>query len=186
MALHDPRPTLPRTPGGLFVSTGPAIERFAAKCRFDPVTGCVLWTGGTTAGRGNSAKYGSFWYEGRRWFAHRWAAAFIHGLAIGGAEVGHCCPEGPNTLCVQHLEPTTKADNLAEQIARGTGAVGAARKAEQSAQQRQFWLFVQLGIEPEPEQVRPLDDELGQIPFFEPPEWYRPYAPKLEIAECPF
>lgn len=44
----------------------PALERFAEKCRFDPTTGCVLWTGGTTAGHGNSARYGAFWFEGER------------------------------------------------------------------------------------------------------------------------
>ena len=57
------------------------LERFIAKCRFEPRTGCVRWIGGKTSGRGNTALYGSFWFEGRRWFAHRWAAAYIHGLA---------------------------------------------------------------------------------------------------------
>jgi hypothetical protein len=74
----------------------PALERFAEKCRFDPATGCVLWIGGTTAGRGNSALYGSFWFEGSRWFTHRWSAIHIHGIDLGDNQAGHCCPHGPN------------------------------------------------------------------------------------------
>lgn len=49
--------------------TKTALQRFAEKCAFDPVTGCVMWIGGTTHGHGNNAPYGSFW-DGKRWFAH--------------------------------------------------------------------------------------------------------------------
>lgn len=86
-------------PGGR--PKGDALARFAAKCRFDPVTGCVEWTGGTTSGKGSVCEYGSFWFEGRRWFAHRWAARFIHGLEIDGLDVDHECR---NRLCQQHLQ----------------------------------------------------------------------------------
>lgn len=154
----------------------PALERFAEKCRFDATTGCVLWTGGTTAGRGNSARYGSFWFEGARWFAHRWAAIYIHGLNLGENQAGHCCPHGPNTLCVQHLTGQTITENLAEMNGR--------RKAQQTNDERQHWLFIHLGIEREPEPVEPDPDA---IPFYEPPAWLRPFLPKSETTDdCPF
>lgn len=92
---------------------GAALLRFAKFCRFEAHTGCVLWIGGTTSGRGHNVPYGSFWFNGRRWFAHRWAAKFIHGQEIDGSQVDHCCPliEYPNTLCVQHVQPLSLGDN---------------------------------------------------------------------------
>jgi hypothetical protein len=97
-----------------------ALQRFAEKCRFDYATGCVLWTGATTAGQGNTTRYGAFWDEGRRVPAHRWAAVHIHGIDLGTDEAGHCCPNGPNSLCVQHLEGQTKAVNVAERNTRSS------------------------------------------------------------------
>lgn len=153
-----------------------ALQRFAEKCQFDAATGCVLWTGGTSSGRGNSARYGVFWHEGR-WFAHRWAAMHIHGIELGSFQVGHCCPCGPNTLCVEHVEGQTQIENLEEQHGRR-------RLAQQSAVERQHWLFVQLGIhEPEPEAPQQTDG----IPYHEPPAWLRPYLqPKEANDDCPF
>lgn len=158
----------------------PALARFAEKCLFVPTSGCILWTGGTTAGRGNSARYGAFW-DGKRWFAHRWAAVHIHGIDLGENQAGHCCPAefgGPNSLCVQHVIGQTQLENLDEQNTRMKA------KAAQSAAQKQFWLFVHLGIEPEPAgQVIPLD----AVPFFEPPAWFLPYMPIAEKSDdCPF
>lgn len=157
----------------------PALERFREKCRFDPTTGCVLWIGGTTAGRGNTAVYGSFWFEGRRWFAHRWAAAYIHNLAIGGVTVGHCCPHTggkPNTLCVEHLKPESLADNVAERNTR----------VAQSNAERQYWLFVRLGMEEAP----PIYEDDGQgVPFYAPPAWLGFSAADvaaLNLSDCPF
>lgn len=158
----------------------PALQRFAEKCEFDAATGCVLWTGATTAGRGNTTRYGSFWADGGRVFAHRWAAVNIHGIDLGSNEAGHTCPHGPNSLCVQHLEGQTKADNIAERNTR-------VAKANQTAATRQFYLFQQLGIgEPEPERLNgSLDAPV--VPFYEPPEWIRPYlAPKGMSDDCPF
>lgn len=159
--------------------TKTALQRFAEKCVFDYSTGCVLWAGGTTAGQGNSARYGAFWDAGP-WKAHRWAAIHIHGIELGPNEAGHCCPAGPNTLCVQHLEGQTKADNIAERNTR------LANKGQQDALTRQFYLFKQLGIyEPEPEEsaLIPVDE----IPFHEPPAWLRPYIkPPENDDDCPF
>lgn len=169
--------------GGRFAKTRPAIERFAEKCRFDPLTGCVLWAGGRTRGRGNTAEYGSFWYEGRRWFAHRWAAVHIHDLPLGRSDqVGHCCPAGPFTLCVEHVEGTTTAANMAEQYERLGNPRHRNGPCEQSALDRQRWLLVERGYEEPP----PMRREPGDIPWYEPPAWFAPFVPKLESAECPF
>lgn len=125
-----------------------ALTRFLEKCVHDPVTGCVLWIGGTTCGRGKTRKYGSFSYQGIRWYAHRWAAKFIHGLDIEGMDVDHKCG---NTLCQFHLQATTKDVN---------GAY--------------YWIRVQVGIIdlPEPDLI---DDD--GIPYHSPPEWM-PEAPQ--------
>lgn len=182
MALYDPAAVRvvplerqnakhgPRAAGGLFAPID-ALERFRAKCRFNPRTGCVEWIGGTTQGRGNTAVYGSFWYEGRRWFAHRWAAAFIRGLDVDGLQVGHCCPytaDGhPNTLCVEHLRGETQQENLAELHARRKRI----RKVEQSNEQRLFWLLVERGYEP-PEPVHdPATPDPYNGPDMYPPAW---------------
>lgn len=162
--------------------TKTALERFVEKCEFDPATGCVLWTGGTSGGQGNTTRYGVFWDAGRV-FAHRWAAVHIHGIDLGSDEAGHCCPHGPNSLCVQHLEGQTKADNIAERNRR-------VAKANQTAATRQFYLFKQLGImetEPDPE-IERLTVELNDIPFYEPPDWLRPYLKPREANDddCPF
>lgn len=152
-----------------------ALQRFASKCQFDAVTGCVVWVGGKTRGRGNTAQYGSFWYEGQRWFAHRWAGAHIHGLRLDGVQAGHTCA---NTLCVQHVVAQSQAENLAEMHGRR------ARKVEQSNDERRYWLLVELGYEQMPdEHEAPADD----IPFLTPPEWLRPFlAQTEETDECPF
>lgn len=156
-----------------------ALERFAAKCRFDPTTGCVLWTGGTTQGRGNTAVYGSFWYEGRRWFAHRWSGVHIHKLDLDGVQAGHTCPHGPDTLCVEHVAAQTQLENLAELHDR--------RRVEQSATERQYWLFVQLGIERQPDADQAPRDEADEIPFYSPPEWFARLQPAtVGDDDCPF
>lgn len=168
-----------------------ALQRFAEKCDFDPTTGCVVWTGGTTAGRGNSAVYGSFWDGGRRWYAHRWSAANIHGLDIAGRQVGHCCPHTggkPNTLCVEHVQAQTQLENLEEQIARGAGAAGAsvAAAVAQSNDERQHWLFVSLGIAQAPPVWTP---DVGAPAFHRPPAWFLELRPDYvlpPLSDTPF
>lgn len=141
-------PPLPyRDAKGRFRTGRTALERFLSKCRFDAVTGCVVWVGGKTRGRGKTAWYGSFWYEGRRWTAHRWAAQFIHGLEIAGMDVDHKCG---NTLCQHHLQAVTGLVNSAY-----------------------YWIRVEKGVYelPEPDS----EDEDG-IPFYAAPAWF-PVAP---------
>jgi hypothetical protein len=134
------------------VPSGDALARFLAKCRFDPGTGCVLWIGGTTCGHGKNSKYPAFWYEGKRWFGHRWAAKFIHGLEIEGMQVDHCCDmhshlTHPNTLCVQHLQSFPPSINRELQ-----------------------WIRVQVGIDPAP--IVNVEEPYTSIPFYPPPKWF--------------
>lgn len=128
---------------GRFLSTGTALKRFLSKCAFDPTTGCVNWVGGKTRGRGKTSRYGSFWFEGKRWTAHRWAARFIHGLEIDGLEVDHVCG---NTLCVHHLQAVPGQVN-----------------------REWYWIRVQVGLIEEPDLPGP---ESAGIPWYEPPDWF--------------
>lgn len=157
--------------------TKTALQRFAEKCAFDPFTGCVMWIGGTTHGHGNCSPYGSFWDAGRRWFAHRWAAHHIHGLDIDGKPVGHNCPCGPSTLCVQHLAGMTREENQ-EMIKTNPGRVN------QDIETRRYWVYVAVGLE----EYRPAEREVpDDFPFHEPPAWLVPFMPKAEVFDdCPF
>jgi hypothetical protein len=144
-----------------------AIERFAEKCAFDPYTGCVMWVGAQTSGHGHNEPYGYFWFQGRMILAHRWSAEHIHGLAIDGLQVDHCCPHGPSTLCVQHVKPETAEVNRYLQHARPG-------RAFQDLATRRHWVFVQKGyLEPEPPPERFPDAE----PIFVPPRWLLPFLP---------
>ena len=162
-----------------FVSVRTALERFVEKCRFDPTTGCVLWMGGTTSGRGHSAPYGAFKAAGRRWFAHRWSAAHIHGLEIDGLQVDHCCdpwraggrePLPPNTLCVQHVQALEASRNRSLQ------------------DERRLWILTQKGYyEPPPlfaELAAPL--EYHAPPIHLPPAWLGLDSSVKSADECPF
>lgn len=151
------------------------LARFAAKCRFCPFTGCVIWTGGTTSGRGNTTRYGSFWFQKQRWFAHRWAATYIHNLQIDGLTAGHCCPHGHNSLCVQHLRGETLAENVAEANRRRY-------KVSQSNAEKQYWLLVGLGFKDPPEE-KPV---IPGVPIYSPPEWFRPFVSTPTFKEVPF
>ena len=132
------------------------LDRFREKCRFEPETGCVVWAGGKTKGRGHNVDYGSFWFEGRRWFAHRWAAKFVHGLDLDGFQIDHCCDTlpVPNTLCVQHLQAISAADNRLLQHAR-----------------RKKFIHLQVGLLSYEDVYGPQPEPDDLIPFHTPPEW---------------
>jgi hypothetical protein len=150
------------------------LERFLSFCQFDATTGCVIWTGGQTSGRGHSAPYGSFWFGGRRWFAHRWAAKHIHGHAIDGLQVEHFCPHRPhpNTLCVEHVHPLTLGFNRELQTLRS-------RPQTQDVAERMYWIYVQVGLSLPP----PVDlDVSDDVPFYTAPPWLREKA----ADDCPF
>lgn len=149
-----------------------ALTRFRAKCRFEPETGCVIWTGGKTRGRGHHIPYGSFKYGRQRWLAHRWAAHFIKGLTIDGFDVDHCCPipSKPNTLCVEHVAAETPARNRELQTMR-------------------HMIHLQVGvIDYEDVYGPPVEWDPDLMPMFTPPLWltegttHEPADPD----DCPF
>lgn len=142
-----------RAGDGRFAPLMSAWERFVEKCAHDPATGCVLWTGGVTMGRGHHAPYGSFKYERRRWFAHRWAARFIHGFDIDGMQVDHCCPHRakPHTLCVEHVQALTPA-------------------AHHDVTNRRFYVHLQVGLI-DYQDVYGVEELEDAIPFYPEPAW---------------
>ena len=88
---------------------------------------------------------------------------------------------------MQHVEAQAQAEKLAEAMNR-LGPPGL--RVSQSNRERQYWLFVSLGIERLPDATE--RDLTEDIPFFEPPEWLRPFlvdrAVKLaqDNDDCPF
>lgn len=62
-------------------------------------------------------------------------------------EVDHECG---NTLCIQHLQAVTGPVN-----------------------RELYWIRVEVGLEPEPEEPVPYDDG---FPFYPVPDWLRPYT----------
>lgn len=163
---------LPRTDKGLFTSTAPALERFIDKCQFEPTTGCVIWVGGKTKGRGHHVDYPSFWYAGRRWFGHRWSAKFIHGQDIEGFHTDHCCPHIPlpNTLCVEHVQSLTPREN---------------RELQHTRRKQMIHLQVGLVDYRDIYGVGP-DAAEDLVPFFTPPAWLTQGTSDALPADCPF
>lgn len=136
------------------------IARFAAKCEFKPGTGCVLWTGAKTRGRGKTVTYGSFWYEGKAWRAHRWSAEFIHGQDFpDDYQVDHECND---PMCVEHVQAIPAPVNRELQ-----------------------WIRVQVGTDELEDEERPEHDK--EVPFHEPPDWLKPFMKKAgESNDPPF
>jgi hypothetical protein len=149
------------------------LERFLEFCRFEPETGCVIWTGSTSMGRGHHVPYGTFWDGNSRWYAHRWSARNIHRLEIDGLQVDHFCPHipYPNTLCVEHVQPKTLLENRELQTLRAFEA-------------RKQAIHLQVGIlKYEDIYGPPLERDPDLVPFFNPPTWLgKPGDP----TTCPF
>lgn len=91
------------------------LERIAAKVRYEPSTGCLVWTGGV-----DSRGYGRMHYEGRKEQAHRVVFFLTHGRwPKPGMVVDHRCNVKP---CVNpdHLRELTQSANIMRCYARGT------------------------------------------------------------------
>lgn len=150
------------------------LERFAEKCAFDPITGCVMWIGGQTKGHGHHEPYGRF-RDGTTWLAHRWSAHNIHGHDITNRQVDHCCPCGPSTLCVEHVNPETAKANRYLQHSRPG-------RAFQDLETRRYWVHVQVGLMTR----EPIERITEGIPWFTPPTWLIPFMPMEISDDCPF
>lgn len=120
-------------------------------------------------GRGHSDPYGSFWFDGRRWFAHRWAARYIHSHNIDELQVDHFCPNRalPNTLCVEHVRPLTAERNRWLQTER-----------------RKMFVHIEVGLVDYRDVYGDPPQERSQIPFHSPPDWLNLKEPA--DAPCPF
>jgi len=91
-----------------------AITRFWAKVNKIP-NGCWEWMAGF-AGNG----YGSFYLNGKRVKAHRFAYEVLVGIIPDGLEIDHLCR---NSKCVNpdHLELVTHSENVRRGLAPNTG-----------------------------------------------------------------
>lgn len=152
------------TKGTNFKVAKTSLDRFREKCIFDPDTGCVLWNGGLTRGgqKESNCLYGVFWDNGRRHSAHRWACENVHGKPIPeGWHAGHTCPTGPDSLCVQHVEPQSPNENW--KLRHDPGA------ADRSLERRRVIA----------------EGRAGGVPFFTEPAWL---SGKQESDDdsCPF
>lgn len=100
--------------------TPPLAERLAMYTRFDPETGCHVWTAGTSAG------YGMVSREGQTTQAHRAAYELRHGRVPDGQLLHHTCR---NPLCANpaHLLPVPRQEHPA--VHRAEDAIVAAIQA---------------------------------------------------------
>jgi len=83
-------------------------ERFVAKYRVDPTTGCHVWTAATCPTNGPR---GVFRWNNKQGYAHRFAYEQMHGPIPVGLVIDHLCR---NPLCVNpdHLEAVTNRENI--------------------------------------------------------------------------
>lgn len=88
------------------------LERLEADTPHRPAGGCWEWQG-ATAGRG----YGVFYFQGRRWSAHRASYTVHKGKVPLGLGVRHSC-DNPPCWNPAHLSLGTGQQNVDDKVAR--------------------------------------------------------------------
>lgn len=88
------------------------IARFLRLCVEDHSSGCLIWAGAKSRGRGNTAWYGSFGPTGQNSVrAHKFYGVAVLGLRPQ-TELHHLDHLCPNSLCVRHIECVPISVNL--------------------------------------------------------------------------
>lgn len=90
-----------------------ALLRIEESTCWEPTSGCRLWLGNVSSGRGGP--YGTMSFRGRTWRVHRVVYVLAHGAIPVGTEIDHVRARGcSSTLCcnIGHLEAVTHANNI--------------------------------------------------------------------------
>ena len=90
-------------------------ERFWGKV--EKTNSCWVWRGARS-----TSGYGSAWYEGVPYAAHRLAWTLTNGKIDGKVVLRHCC-DNPRCVNPSHLVPGTQLDNVRDMIDKGRKVV---------------------------------------------------------------
>lgn len=113
------------------------MNRFWSKAKRvteGPKTGCLEWTGSLKkpcsrdfrAG-GQALQHGTFWFDGRKVYAHRMAVSLVTGVDIDALPlIGHEC-DNPKCVEPMHLVFSDYSTNLKEAWDRGRRATSTDR-----------------------------------------------------------
>ena len=90
---------------------GDDLRRFLSKVIIYDNTECIEWKGGIQQSKQKYGGYGTFWYSGRKGYAHRFIYEHCEGKIPNGLVIDHLCR---NRICVNpsHLRITTTKDNI--------------------------------------------------------------------------
>lgn len=89
------------------------IDKFADRCRVNPVKGCWLWIGSMSRKR-----YGNFYVRGKIIAAHRFSFLYFNGQIPNGMMIMHEC-DTRHCVNPEHLSYGTNDENVADRIKKG-------------------------------------------------------------------
>lgn len=92
--------------------------RFFGKVSFEPMSGCLLWTGARTV-RG----YGHLTVDSRHWTAYRFSWVHVHGALPDEVEIDHIC-HNPSCVNPDHLRIATHAENMRNSVRQKNNQCG--------------------------------------------------------------